>query len=107
MDEWKQGDRVRLIHSAVMVGTVAGPVEPGAGADGTDRIAVRWDRSGATSRWNPGFLFASSTHAASDPDELTLGGCVARRGRVYVDANNVTIVIPGGLFAVEAKRGVT
>jgi hypothetical protein len=96
---WKIGDRVRMIHSTEMVGTIAGPVKPNAGKDGTDRIPIKWDRSGATSEWNPGFLRPIDSREADDPDELTIGGAVARRDKVTIDANGVTLIRPGGFFA--------
>jgi hypothetical protein len=98
--DWQIGDRVRMIHSDQMIGVIAGPVQPGVGNDGTDRVPVRWDRSGKTSEWNPGFLRPEDTNACNDPDELKCGKVVARRTLVTIDPHGLTIVQPAGMFWV-------
>jgi hypothetical protein len=98
VSEWKVGDRVRMVQTDDSVGTVDGPIKVGVGVDGTDRIPVKWDRTGIVTEYNPGFL----RDASLDPDEVTIGNATRRRGRVYIDDNGVTVVVREGFYRSEA-----
>jgi hypothetical protein len=98
MNDFQPGDRVRMVQTDDSVGTVDGPVKRNAGADGTDRVPVRWDRTGMVTEYNPGFLRSAASHACDDPDEVTIGNATRRRGRVYIDANGVTVVVYEGFY---------
>lgn len=95
---WRPGDRVRMVQTDDSVGTVDGPTKIGAGADGTDRVPVRWDRTGIVTEYNPGFLRPERSPATADPDEVTIGNATRRRGRVYIDGNGVAVVVRDGFY---------
>lgn len=101
MSDWKIGDRVRMVQTDDSTGTITGPVKVGVGADGGDRIPVKWDRTGKVTEYSPGFLRPIATRAADDPDEVICNGTRRRRGRVYIDSHGSAIVIPDGFSRVE------
>lgn len=95
----KAGDRVRMVQTD-SCGTAVGDVLKGVGNDGTDRIAVKWDATGAINSWNPGFLRPAESSPTEDPDDVRVGGAGRRRDKVIIDKLGCTIVVPGGFYRV-------
>lgn len=90
----KTNDRVRMVQTT-STGTIAGEPETSP-LDGGERLPVRWDGSGDTTRWHPGFLRPADSDPAADPDEVQIGSILRRRACVRFDEHGTLLIIPEG-----------